>query len=202
VLFDLDGTLLDSFQSHLEVYRATLARFGIPLDGERFRRLYTPDWNDFYRRVGLPREHWEAASAVWLEAAAAHHPRPFTGVRDALERLRGRFRLGIVTAGSRTRVRADLERGALAGFFQVVVTADDVREPKPAPEGLHLALRSLGLAAGRALYVGDTGADYDFARAAGVTVVAVTSAFAAPRRRERFRRLDAVTDLPGYLAVA
>jgi len=202
ILFDLDGTLLDSFQSHLETYRATLARFGVALDARQFGRHYSPNWNEFYRRVGLASRHWDAASAAWLREAALHEPRLFSGVAAMLRRLQRHFQLGVVTAGSRSRVRADLERGAITGFFAVVVTADDVREPKPAPEGLQLALRTLGTAPRQALYVGDTGPDYEFARAAGVTFVAVASAFARPGGRARYPRLEAITDLPGHLGVA
>jgi HAD superfamily hydrolase (TIGR01549 family) len=199
VLFDLDGTLLDSFRAHLAIYKATLARFGIALDARRFRRDYTPNWNEFYRRMGLAPDRWDAASEVWLREAAGHEPKPFPGVAAALRRLRRRFRLGVVTGGSGSRVRADLERGDMAGFFEAVVTADDVHEPKPAPEGLHLALRTLGVAAPHALYVGDTDSDYDFSCAAGVAFVAVASGFSTPDPRAGYPRLEAVTDLPGFL---
>ncbi len=199
VLFDLDGTLLDSFRSHLAIYQATLAGFGIALDARKFRRLYTPNWNEFYRRVGLAPEHWDAASVEWLEQAADHEPRPFPGVAAALERLRRTVQLGLITGGSRARVAADLERGDLTRYLDVVVTADDVREPKPAPEGLHLALRTLGVAAPHALYVGDTDSDYDFSRAAGVAFVAVASGFSTPDPRAPYPRLEAVTDLPAFL---
>lgn len=201
VFFDLDGTLLDSFRSHLAIYKATLAKFGVALDARGFRRHYSPNWNEFYRRVGLARDHWDAASAEWLRAAAGHEPRPFPGVAAALRHLRRHFRLGVVTGGSGSRVRADLERGGLTGFFEVVVTADDVREPKPAPEGLQLALRTLGLGAHQALYVGDTVPDYDFSRAAGVAFVAVAGGFSRPGKHAGHPCLDGITDLPRFLAV-
>lgn len=199
VVFDLDGTLLDSFQSHLEIYQATLASFGIGLTPPEFRRLYTPNWNEFYRAVGLPPRHWDAASARWLREATAHRPQPFPGAADALRRLRRRFRLGLVTAGSRVRVRADLDRGGITDGFEIVVTADDVAQPKPDPEGLLAALGALGVAPERALYVGDTDSDYEFARAAGVAFVGVTSGFTRPSADGAYVRLATVTDLPGYL---
>ena len=201
ILFDLDGTLLDSFQSHLEIYQSTLARFGVALTAADFRRHYSPSWTEFYRAVGLAPEHWDAASVHWLREAAGHQPRPFPGVADTLSRLRERFLLGLVTAGSRVRVRADLERGGIAECFQVVVAADDVRQPKPAPEGLLTALRALGIAAHQALYVGDTEPDYVFARAANVDFVGVTSGFSRPRTPEAYVSLPAITDLPRFLRI-
>jgi AHBA synthesis associated protein len=199
ILFDLDGTLLDSFESHLAIYRSTLAAFGIDLSAAAFREHYSPDWNDFYRRVGLAVEHWDAASVSWLREASAHRPRPFPGVVATLRRLRARFQLGLVTSGSRSRVEADLERCGIVSFLAVIVTADDVKKPKPAPEGLHTALRSLGIPARQALYVGDTEPDYEFARAAGVEFVGVASGFSRPRTEEPYVQLAAVTDLPAFL---
>ena len=199
LLFDLDGTLLDSFQSHLEVYQATLARFGVRLTEADFRRHYSPNWNEFYERVGLAREHWDAASVHWLQEAAAHQPRPFPGVAETLGRLRRRFRLGLVTAGSRSRVEADLERGGIAGYFEVIVTADDVLQPKPAPDGLQAALNALGLGANEALYIGDTEPDFEFACAGGVGFVGVTSAFSTSHPVGDYRRLASIADLPTLL---
>ncbi len=202
LLFDLDGTLLDSFRSHLEIYQATLARFGIALDADQFRRHYTPNWNEFYRRVGLPPQRWDEASAVWLREAGAHAPRPFPGVASALRRLRGLYRLGLVTAGSRSRVHADLDRGGLGALFEVVVTADDVHEPKPAPEGLWLALHALGLDAAQALYLGDTEPDREFATAAGVPFLWVVSEFATCEQRGSHPCVVSVMNLPARLGVA
>jgi len=202
VLFDLDGTLLDSFQSHLAIYQATLAPFGIDLTAAAFREHYSPNWSEFYRRVGLASEHWDAASVSWLRQASTHRSRPFPGVVAALRRLRARFQLGLVTSGSRSRVEADLTRSGIATFLAVVVTADDVREPKPAPEGLHTALRSLGIPASQALYVGDTEPDFELSRAAGVGFVGVVSGFSRPRPRKEYVQLSAVTELPAFLGTA
>jgi HAD superfamily hydrolase (TIGR01509 family) len=199
ILFDLDGTLLDSFQSHLEIYQATLARFGIVLTLAEFRQHYTPDWNEFYRAVGLPPERWNTASDVWLREAATHQPQPFPGVAATLSRLRERFRLGLVTAGSRSRVDSDITRSGIAAYLDVVVTADDVREPKPAPDGLRAALRLLDLSADEALYVGDTESDYEFSRAAGVAFVGVASEFSRPQTHDGYVRLASVTELPAFL---
>jgi beta-phosphoglucomutase-like phosphatase (HAD superfamily) len=94
ILFDLDGTLLDSFESHLAIYQATLAPFGIDLTAAAFQEHYSPDWNDFYRRVGLAAEHWDAASVAWLRQASTHQPRPLPGVVATLRRLGARLQEG------------------------------------------------------------------------------------------------------------
>lgn len=180
LLFDLDGTLLDSFAAHFQAYRFALARFGICVDEAAFLNSYSPHWHDVYRAVGLAEEHWPAASALWLEEAARQVPRAYPGTLELVTGLSRRYALGLVTSGSRSRVERDLALTGLAGRFAVVITGDDVRAPKPDPEGLLAALAALGAAAHEALYVGDTPGDRAAARAAGMRFVWSVSRFAPP----------------------
>jgi phosphoglycolate phosphatase len=83
--------------------------------------------------------------------------------------------LGIVSTKFRRRIEAVLEREGLAERFAVIVGGEDVIAPKPASEGLLLALRTLGIPPTGALYVGDSTADGEAARSAGVPFVAVRS---------------------------
>ena len=83
-----------------------------------------------------------------------------------------------MTSGSKSRVLRDLDRTGIAGYFKSVVTGDDIRHPKPAPEGLETALNELAVSPNEALYVGDAHADFEMARAAGVRFFGVPSEFA------------------------
>ena len=96
------------------------------------------------------------------------------GVREALETLEGSdLRAGVVSSNSREVVRAILERTGLAEYFAVIVGREDVRLPKPAPEGLLFACERLGVAPGEAVYAGDNVADIEAARAAGMPACGV-----------------------------
>jgi beta-phosphoglucomutase-like phosphatase (HAD superfamily) len=86
-LFDLDGTLLDSFSVHLEAYRIMFARFGIEITKERFLSSYSPNWYETYQGIGLPKETWETANSYWLEAAAQQTPGLFPGVERILKAI-------------------------------------------------------------------------------------------------------------------
>jgi HAD superfamily hydrolase (TIGR01549 family) len=178
VLFDLDGTLLDSFPTHYTAYEAMFSRFDIAMSKELFLSTYSPNWYRTYEAFGLGEKHWAAANEIWLSEAAKHLPHLFPGVEDVLRELNTSFTLGIVTSGSKGRVFSDLARTGISGRFSVVVTGDDVAEPKPAPEGLETALDRLALSAGEAVYVGDAHADFEMARAAGVRFFGVPSEFA------------------------
>lgn len=179
LLFDLDGTLLDSFPAHFEAYREMFARFEIYITEESFLGAYSPNWYHTYQQMGLAEERWAAANAYWIEEAEKRVPELFPGVRETLERLSAFYRLGIVTSGTKSRVIRDIERTGIESFFEVLITGDDVERPKPAPEGLHMALDRLGLQPGKAAYIGDAHADYEMASAAGVRFIGIPSRFAS-----------------------
>ena len=88
VLFDWDGTLVDSAEPSFRSYARVFPEFGIPFTRADFERTYSPDWYHTYRELGLPREHWDAANARWLEHYARERPQPLPGAVEAVERLR------------------------------------------------------------------------------------------------------------------
>lgn len=91
------------------------------------------------------------------------------GARSALRALRRRYRLGVVTNGIDRVQRSRLRVSGLLPFFEVVVTSAGCGYTKPDPRILHVALDSLGLSPGEAIYVGDDPAvDGKAARAAGM----------------------------------
>ena len=202
LLFDFDGTLLDSFAAHFAAYRHMFARFDLHVTKEELLAAYTPNWYETYRLLGLPEQVWAQADAYWVEAAAQQTAHLFPGVKETLTQLHERFALGLVTSGSKPRVLADLERAGIAALFQVVVTGDDVEAPKPDPEGLVRALRALALQPQDVVYVGDAPADYEMARALDVAFLGVPSAFAQLHEGPSFRRVPSVTALASLLGIA
>jgi HAD superfamily hydrolase (TIGR01549 family) len=178
VIFDLDGTLLDSFSLHYAAYETMFGHFGIEMRREIFLNSYSPNWYRTYEAFGLAEEHWESANNLWLMAAADHAPELFAGVDELLNDLGSRYALGIVTSGSKSRVVNDLARLGISGRFSTVVTGDDIARPKPAPEGLERAIRELAIGPHESVYVGDAHADFEMSRAAGVRFIGVMSEFA------------------------
>jgi pyrophosphatase PpaX len=194
VLFDLDGTLLDSFAVHYQAYEAMFARFGILVTRETFLASYSPNWYHTYERMGLPSDSWDAANAYWLEEAAKRKAKLFPGVREMLEALSRSRKLGLVTSGSRQRVMTDLERTGIAPYFQVLVTGNDIKQPKPSPEGMEVALAALALSPNEVVYIGDSYADYEMAHSAGVEFLGVNSLFEDDGPRP-YRLMSSVVDL-------
>lgn len=199
ILFDLDGTLLDSFSAHLRAYKEMFAKFDIHVTKREFLKSYSPDWYQTYEAFRLPRESWIAADKYWLESAARQIPPLLRGVRSTLRRLKHRTRIGLVSSGSKDRVLRDLARNRIGNVFEVIVTGDDARFPKPHPDGLLKALTHLKLKPEHALYVGDAEEDYEMSKAAGVPFVGVKSAFSG-LRSGHYVKIDGVAGLSRILS--
>jgi HAD superfamily hydrolase (TIGR01549 family) len=178
VLFDWDGTILDSAEATYRCYGRLFASFGIPFDRETFARTYYPDWRRTYEDLGLPRTQWEEADARWW---VLYHEEPaalIPGAREALARVQqAGHKAGIVTSGTRARVVGEIARYALADVFGTLVAAGDTAERKPHPEPLRQALAVLEVSPTDAAYVGDSPEDIAMARAAGVFAIAIPGGF-------------------------
>ncbi len=178
VLFDWDGTLVDSAQKSYRCYARVLAAYGIDYDAALFERTYAPDWYQTYRAIGLPRAVWEEADARWLECYDGEPSRLLPGAREALERLSGRgLVLGLVSSGDPRRVKRELVAHGVDRYFPIVVCGGETAERKPHPQPLLVALERLSLAPAEAAYVGDSPEDVQMARSAGVLAVGVPGGF-------------------------
>jgi len=178
VLFDWDGTLVDSAEVSYRAFARLFQSYGIAFDREAFARTYSPNWIVTYRAMRLPEADWPEADARWVALYREEWSALLPGARDAL-RLLGEHgkALGLVTSGDRDRVRGELQRLGLDRLFGAVVCGQDVVERKPHPEGLLLALDRLACTAAEAAYVGDSPEDIEMARAAGALSVGIPGPF-------------------------
>jgi HAD superfamily hydrolase (TIGR01549 family) len=184
ILFDWDGTLVDSLGAFQHANAAVMAAFGLPWDEAIYRRHYVPDWRLMYLKLGVPGDRLDEANELWHATfAQAEDVIPFDGVPEALARLdRAGRRLGIVTAGDRAIVEPQLRRTGLGELLPVRVFGDDLAVHKPDPAPLRRALELLDLAAhpGEVAYVGDAPTDMRMARAVGVRAVGIASVVGDP----------------------
>ena len=177
VLFDLDGTLIDSIRLILDSYHHTLAAHGVPprTDEDWLRGVGTPlsvqfaEWRDDLGKL-------EAMVATYREYNLAHHDRMVTvypGVVAALGAIRaaGR-RTGLVTSKNRQGALRGLTLVRLEAMMDVLVCADEVTNPKPHPEPVEKAVALLGADPGTTVYVGDSIHDMVSGHAAGVRTAA------------------------------
>lgn len=184
ILFDWDGTLVDSLGAFQHANAAVMDAFGLPWDAGIYRRNYVPDWRLMYLKLGVPPDRLDEANELWHTTfAAAEDVIAFEGVTDSLVRLDAvGCRLGIVTAGDRVIVEPQLERTGLGPLLPIRVFGDDLPVHKPDPAPLRRALELLGLDADpdEVAYVGDAPTDMRMARAVGVRAVGIASVVGDP----------------------
>jgi phosphoglycolate phosphatase-like HAD superfamily hydrolase len=185
ILFDWDGTLVDSLGAFHVANAAVMRAFDLPFDETVYRRNYVPDWRQMYVRLGIPPDRLEEANALWHTTFGGNGDLliPFAGTADALARLRTTAAvLGVVTAGHRAVVEPQLERTGLGPLLPIRVFGDDlpVQKPDPAPLRRALELAGHGHRPATSIYVGDAPTDMRMAVSAGTRGVGIESVLGDP----------------------
>ena len=203
VLFDWDGTLLNSHAADTAAYLAMFRAMGIPWGLAELEKCYSPNWYRVYRSALLPKRKWADADRLWREHYARHKPKLMAGARRVLSTLSHRHSLGLVTSGDRDRVHRQLKEFALWHTFAARVCSGDTRQRKPHPAPLRLALRRMRLDPAETVYVGDAPEDLQMARSAGVrAAIAVLGPFPTEKRLRAAKPdalLDSILELPDAL---
>ncbi len=177
VIFDFDGTLVDTFPAIHAAWNAAME----PIFGRHFSK------DEVISRFGPsdegmienelrdhPPEVLEGATARYFRAYNAAHDTiwAFEGIEELLVELEKRaLPIAIMTGKGRRAADASLLHLGWMTRFPVVVTGTEVTNPKPAPDGPLLAAQMLGIAPENCVYVGDSPADLGAARAAGMKPV-------------------------------
>jgi len=202
VLFDWDGTLVDSYQADAAAYVAMFREMGIAWGLAELAEHYSPNWYEVYRAAKLPKPRWADADRAWRAHYARHSPGLIAGAREVLHEVRRDHRLGLVTSGDRDRVMRQLRIFRLTRIFGARVCSGDTRQKKPHPAPLRMALRRLQLRPSACVYVGDSAEDLQMARSAGVRAIAVLGPFPTEKRLRAAQPeylLESIRQLPGLL---
>lgn len=182
ILFDWDGTLLDSFRADARAYQAMFRALEIAWTARDLARHYSPDWYRVYEAARIPRGKWELADQLWRRAYARENPRLLRGARKMLGTLERDFLLGLVTSGDGKRVRRQLRQFRCNALFAICVCSEDAPRRKPHPAPLQRAMRGMKLRPADCVYVGDAPEDIEMARRAGVRSIGVMGPFPSAKR--------------------
>jgi HAD superfamily hydrolase (TIGR01509 family) len=201
VLFDWDGVLLDSLGATMNAYNRIISKMGmVPLSREKFLELQSPNWYEFYSKLGIPKVKWKKMDDDWMRLYKEEEPSLHPDAIDCLAALKkSGFRLALVSNGNKDRVGEELGRFALRSFFDAVCCGERKEELKPSPVLLKRALRELDLQSRSAVYVGDSPADLQASENAGTLSVALARGPIQEKRLQRqkpdylFRNLEEVT---------
>lgn len=191
VLFDLDGTLVDTREDIAQCLNFTLKELGRPLLSlEQVVRLVGDGVRPLLSKaagIETP-EDVQKALSIFLPFYFAHctdRARLYPEVLETLRRLRG-VPMGVVSNKPQAHTEKTLRDLGLEEFFLLALGGDALPQRKPEPEPVWEALRRLGVQREGAVLVGDSGIDIETARRAGIPVWAVTWGF---RPEEELRRL-------------
>lgn len=183
LIFDWDGTLADSAHLGLVAFQKTFAELGYLFPMDIYESSYSPNWYSTYQALGLPKDLWERADALWLQHYGEESAELITGVGETLTKLHANgYRLGIVTSGSEARVGREIGVSVLNGLLDVVVCNEHITNKKPHPEGLEMALERMGSAPHQAAYVGDAPEDIEMGKRSNVLTVGVRSNYPSSSR--------------------
>lgn len=209
VLFDLDGTVVDTIPHILASFRHTTAEvFGAPLpDAELMHsvgiplahqmRQFTDDEETAQRLLSVYREFNHRTH----DEMARLYPNTLTAL-DAL--LAAGVPMGIVTSKGRPMADRAMELFGLGRYFRTVITADDTPAHKPDPLPVRMGAEALGVLPSRAVYVGDSPMDVQAGNGAGAFTIAATWGVAS---RERLVAadpdviIDDIAELPAVLGI-
>ena len=178
VLFDLDGTLINSIGLIIDSYRHTLSVHGLPprTDAEWLRGIGTPLRTQFAELVE-DAAMMETLIATYRAYNLAHHDSRvsvYAGIVDAVRAVKhAGCATGLVTSKNRHGALRGLGVAGLTEAIDVLVCADDVTNPKPHREPVDQAVALLGADPATTVYVGDSVHDMQSGRSAGVLTAAV-----------------------------
>jgi len=210
VIFDLDGTLIDSRLDLVHSVNATLRQIGRPELSEELIASYVGDGAPtLIRRILGPDAGNEDLVRTGLEYFLTYYrehkldyTRPYEGVMEALTAIRGSSngsprKLAVLSNKPVNPSRAIVEALGLGEFFAVVYGGNSFTTKKPDPEGALTIVRETGCACAEGLLVGDSGVDVATGRNAGMWTCGVTYGF-APHTLEAAPP-DVVIDRPAEL---
>lgn len=207
MLFDHDGTLVDSEMTHFDMWETILREYGVQLTQASYQRHYAgiptlANASDMVSRFAIPVPPGQlvAAKEALNRDFLAHRVFPLrAGAYDAVTRCHAAgLQTAIVTGAGRAGVDMTLRSYALSDHIDEVVSGDDVLLSKPAPDCYQLALQRLGLSAEHCVAVEDTEHGVAAATAAGILCLAVPTAMSEHHDFSRaagiFETLDAAIE--------
>jgi HAD superfamily hydrolase (TIGR01509 family) len=193
VIFDLDGVLADSEPRWTEIDAKLLAEYGVTYRGEYHQNVVGVSYRiavEFYKKtfgLSVPTEEMMRRRGEIATEFFANRIGLFRNVKEVLEELRKmKLHLAVATSSVTASARPFLDRHQLTGFFDVIVTGEEVERGKPAPDIYLCAAQKLGIRADACLVVEDALPGVAAAKAANMRVAAIPDRrFVDPRDYEK-----------------
>lgn len=182
ILFDLDGTLIDSTEAILESFYHSLETHGvqIPVNDTMITSQIGHTLETMFAAVGIESEAidtYVSTYKLYYREISRQKTLLLPGAMDAVREAASFARLGIVTTKTGHYSRELMEHFELMHYFEVLIGREHVEFPKPHPEPIFKALEQMGSPESRVWMIGDTRLDIEASNRAGIECVAVTSGY-------------------------
>ena len=182
ILFDLDGTVIDSTEAILDGFRVAFETFGgeVPSD-EAIKNEIGHTLEDMFLTLGVARDRVDEHVDTYkmhYRLISCEKTVLLDGAKEAIEEASGFATLGVVTTKTGEYSRILLKHMGLMHYFSVLIGREDVENPKPHKEPILKALAKLEHDRSKTWMIGDTCMDIESAKNAEVHSVAVTSGYA------------------------
>lgn len=212
VIFDFDGVITDSEILHFRAFNAVLTRYGFELTRQEYYKEYLglSDADCFRALISEGRLHIDESQIRDLgrqktkvfEQLARTEGRIIEGVREFLQMLsQNRLPTAICSGALRAEIELILDEAKLRSYFDVVVSAEEVKRGKPDPQGFLLALKRLNqrrvqpISPGQCVVIEDSHWGLQAARAAKMHSIAVTNTYKADQLKEADKVVSSLGDL-------
>jgi HAD superfamily hydrolase (TIGR01509 family) len=175
VIFDVDGTLLDSNDAHAHAFVEAFREFGFEVSFQEVRRLIGKGSDKLIPElIGRYDEAVAERKSEIFKRKYLPQLRPFPGAAELLKKLRSKgLKLAVASSAAKEELDALLRIAGVDEYVQEKTSADDAEHSKPDPDIVLVAVRKLGLPPARCLMIGDTPYDAQAAQRAGVAFVGV-----------------------------
>jgi HAD superfamily hydrolase (TIGR01509 family) len=186
VIFDFDSTLADTLPIHYEAYRQVFSELGIELTAKQYYNVIGGT-----AREMIPKFLAGKKCPISVSEIHKYKTKLFLSLIETkeiklletaklLEVFYGKYKLAIASAGAGPQIHAMIDKLGIRKYFDVIVVGEDVRHGKPNPECFLLSAKLMNIDPAKCIVFGDTIADFDGARAAGMQHFNVNNAAAKP----------------------
>ena len=186
-LFDVDGTLLDTTEFIYQAFEYTFKMFGLPsIPRAKIRGFIGKPLIDCYKALApfedilkLMEEH------RLFQLKNLHLSVPFKNTEKTLMNLKtNKVKLVAITTRSKHTSILTLKQAGILELFNLVISGEDVKQPKPNPEGINKALDIIKVKPSSAVMIGDTAVDVQAGKNAGIKTIGVTHGFHGRKVKE------------------
>lgn len=183
VIFDWDGTLVDSFPACIKATKEIFSLYGIDLDEQKYRETFSPNWYEIYRNHGVPEEYWKDIDLMWKDYFDYSLVRWREGAEENLSFLKKlNLKIGVVTASTKKDIEEESPYLHPERYIDEWILWEDSEKPKPDPLPLMKILQKLRLSPYDVVYVGDSPQDIIMGKTLKIITIGVDSSFTTPDR--------------------